>query len=820
MLKDDLPGDGLTPHGSTGNGRGPESREERVSPSAKARGDADASAHADNVAGGWGSMKAVTQILRQEHVLMRGAKLLLKQNKPDGFQCVSCSWAKPADPHLAEFCENGAKATAWEITDRRATPDFFAEHTCAELEQWSDLALEEQGRLTAPLRRDPASDKYVPVSWQQAFEEIGRELRAIAPNDAVFYASGRASLETSYMYQLLARLYGTNNLPDSSNMCHETTSVALPPVIGVPVGTVGLEDFEKTDCILYFGHNVGTNAPRMLHPLQEARKRGVPLIAFNPVREAGLMRFVNPQSPAEMLVPGNDTAISSQYVQLKIGGDAAVILGMCKVIIEADDAARNAGIDRIIDTAFIDTHTHGFEAFSEQARGADWTEIEYRSGVTRAEIETAAHTYMHARTAMAFYGMGLTQHRKGVDTIQLLVNLLLLRGNFGKPGAGICPVRGHSNVQGQRTVGITEKPELAPLDVLAKQFHFAPPRDKGLDTVGACEAAIEGRLKAFIMLGGNFVRAIPDTGRMEAAWKKLRLTVNIVTKLNRSCLMHGEVSYILPCRGRIEIDRQAGGEQAVSIEDSTGCFHGSRGFAEPASPLLLSEPAIVAGIAKATLPPNAVDWDGWVGDYARIRDAISETFPAIFADFNQRLWQPGGFHRPLPVADRIWKTPNGKANFTVVSQLAADPDLPALADPSILQLMTTRGDSQFNTTVYGMDDRFRGVYGTREVILMHEADIAARGLVPGDRVNVETVANDGVIRRVTGLSARAFDIPRGCAMGYYPELNVLVPLWHHAEGSHVPAAKSISVRVVKQAMTSDVATGEETPDMMKEADVV
>jgi len=763
----------------------------------------DASANGVTKAGGWGSMKAVAQILRQERVLVRGARVLMKQNKPDGFQCVSCSWAKPSDPHVAEFCENGAKATAWEITDRRATPALFAEHTCADLEQWRDMALEEAGRLTQPMRWDPATDKYVAVSWESAFEEIGRELRAIAPNEAVFYASGRASLETSYMYQLFARMYGTNNLPDSSNMCHETTSVALPPVIGVPVGTVALDDFEKTDCVLYFGHNVGTNAPRMLHPLQDARKRGVPLIAFNPVREPGLMRFVNPQSPMEMLVPGMDTRISSQYIQLKIGGDAAVILGMCKVIIEADDTAIRDGGERLIDTDFIQLHTHGFEAFSAQARAANWDEIVHRSGVTRAEIEKAAHTYMHARTAMAFYGMGLTQHRKGVDTIQLLVNLLLLRGNIGKPGAGICPVRGHSNVQGQRTVGITEKPELAPLDVLAKQYDFAPPRDKGMDTVATCQAALDGRLKAFIMLGGNFVRAIPDTTRMEAAWKKLRLTVNIVTKLNRSCLMHGEVSYILPCLGRIEIDRQESGEQAVSIEDSTGCFHGSRGMVEPASEYLLSEPAIVAGMAKATLGRQTVDWDKWVGDYGLVRDAIAKTFPTIFGDFNKRLWQPGVFQRPLPARERVWKTPNGKANFTVVSQLAADPDLPALADPSILQLMTTRGDSQFNTTIYGLDDRFRGVHGTREVLLMHEADIAARGLIPGDRVAVETVAGDNVIRRVTGLSVRAFDIPLGCAAGYYPELNALLPLWHHAERSHVPAAKSISVRVLKDEVTAD-----------------
>lgn len=752
----------------------------------------------DHPAGGWGSAKAVAGILLQEHVLVHGMRLLVKQNKPDGFQCVSCSWAKPADPHTFEFCENGAKATAWEVTSRRVPPAFFAEHTCTALESWSDYQLEEAGRLTTPMRWDSETDRYVPVSWEAAFEEIGRELKAVAPDQAVFYSSGRTSIETSYMYQLLARMYGTNNLPDSSNMCHETTSFALPKAIGVAIGTVTLEDFEHTDCILYIGHNVGTNAPRMLHPLQEARKRGVPLIAFNPVKEMGLVRFVNPQSPVEMLTPGMSTEMNSQFIQLRIGGDAAVLMGMCKSVIEADDAARATGGPRLIDVEFIEAHTEGFDTFAAAARAATWDEITFVSGVGRVEIEAAAQTYMQSKAVMAFYGMGITQHRKGVSNIHMITNLLLLRGNIGKPGAGICPVRGHSNVQGQRTVGITENPDLVPLDKLAQQFAFTPPRNKGLDTVEACEAAIDGKIKAFVMFGGNFVRAVPDTSQVEPAWRKLRLTVNVVTKLNRSCLIHGEVSYILPCRGRIEIDRQETGEQAVSIEDATGCYHGSRGFHEPASEALLSEPAIVAGIAKAVLPPNpAVDWDKWVSDYGLIRDAIAETYPEIFHDFNKRLWEPGGFHRPIAARQRQWNTPNGRANFIAVHDLREDPDMPETSDPHVYQLMTTRGDSQFNTTVYGLDDRFRGVWGTRSIILMNRDDMRELGVQEGELVTAETIAHDGIERRVSGLRATGFDLPTGTTVGYYPELNVLIPVWHCAEGSRVPAAKSIPIRITR-----------------------
>ena len=745
-------------------------------------------------AGGWGSVKKVATALFTEHVPFEGSKLLLHLNKPDGVACVSCAWAKPANPHPFEFCESGAKATAWEVTGKRCDTDFFAKHTVGELLAWGDHQLEAVGRLTTPLRWDAASDRYVPIDWDSAYAEIGRELKALAPKSVVFYASGRASLETSYMYQLLARMYGNNNLPDSSNMCHESTSVALPKTIGVPIGTVSLDDFEQTDCIMFFGQNVGTNSPRMLHKLQEARKRGVPIITFNPLRETGLLHFANPQSPAEMLSSA-ETTISTSYLQVRAGGDSAALLGIIKALIAADDAALAAGTPRVLDTEFIAEHTAGLEALVERARSESWAEIERHSGLARRDLEDVAAIYAGANKVIGVFGMGLTQHRLGVQNIEMLSNLLLLRGNIGKPGAGICPVRGHSNVQGQRTVGITEKPELAPLDQLAKQYNFEPPRDKGLNTIETCEGVLDGSVRAFIGLGGNFVRAVPDTVRVEAAWAKLRLTVQIATKLNRSHLVHGAVSYILPCLGRLEIDQQAGGEQSVSIEDSTGHMHGSKGRAQPAGPLLRSEQAIVAGIAKATLPANAaVDWDAWVADYGAVRDAIAVTYPEIFHDFNARMWTPGGFRRPLPAAERQWKTPNGRANFIAPTVLDADPDQ---SQPSgdVLRLFTIRSDAQFNTTIYNENDSFRGIQGGRRVLLIGEQDLERLGLKEGDMVDASAVTGDGIARGVSGLRLVAYNVPAGCIAGYFPECNPLMALDHYALESMVPAAKSIAVRI-------------------------
>ncbi|MBA3589147.1 FdhF/YdeP family oxidoreductase [Methylibium sp.] len=754
--------------------------------------------------GGWGSVSSVTDILLREQVTVEGGRVLLHQNKPDGFACVSCAWAKPAHPKPFEFCENGAKATAWELTRKRVDPGFFSRHSLAELETWPDHELEAAGRLTHPMRWDATTDRYVEVTWQSAFEEIGRELRKLAPESVVFYTSGRASLEASYMWQLFARLYGSNHLPDSSNMCHESSSVALPKSIGSSVGTIFLDDFEHTDCIFYLGQNVGTSSPRMLHQLQSVAERGVPIAVFNPLKERGLERFTNPQSPTEML-SGSETRIASHYYQLKNGGDIAALFGVAKALIEADDAAQAQGSARVLDAEFIDQHTQGFEVFAEAARGHDWAALERHSGLSRTEMEEAARLYAKAERVMAVYGMGLTQHRGGVDNVAMVCNLMLLRGNIGKPGAGICPVRGHSNVQGQRTVGITEKPELVPLDKLAEQYGFQPPRWKGHGTTEACEGVLSGNVKGFLGLGGNFIRAVPETAAMEAAWQRLPLTVQVATKLNRNHVIHGEVAYLLPCLGRIEIDEQPGGPQAVSVEDSLAHIHGSRGQAAPASPHLRSEPRIVAEMAKATLEPNArVDWNGWAGDYAKVRLAIGETYPKIFRDgmpepYERAMWRPGGFARPIPARLREWETESGKAQFIVPSGLFAGIE-PSEADRAeVLQLMTLRSNDQFNTSIYGLHDRFRGVKGTRRVVFMNRGDIARLGLVDGETVSLATAVDDGVEREVHGMRVTAYDIPPGCCGAYYPECNPLIPLWHRAEDSKVPGFKATPVRVRRQS---------------------
>ncbi|MCE7797265.1 FdhF/YdeP family oxidoreductase [Sphingobium sufflavum] len=743
-------------------------------------------------AGGWGSVRSLAEILPRERVPPEAFRELARQNKPEGFACVSCAWPKPADHHPAEFCEEGAKATAWELTSLRTTPEFFAQHSLTELRGWKDYDLEQHGRLTHPLRYDPATDKYVAVAWDEVFADIGAVLRPLDPRSVVFYASGRASLEASYMYGLMARLYGCQNLPDSSNMCHESTSVGLKAAIGVPVGTTQLEDFDHCDAIFFFGQNVGSNAPRMLHDLRACRKRGVEIVTFNPLRERGLERFTDPQNPVEMVTLG-ETGISTQYHQLRVGSDLAAMTGIAKWLLLWDDAALAAGEAPVLDHAFIAEHTHDFAPFADAVRAADWDEIERETGLSRDALKDAAAVYARSKAVMAIYGMGLTQHVRGVDNVRMVVNLLLLRGNIGRPGAGPTPVRGHSNVQGQRTVGITEKTELVPVGKLGMQYGFKPPSEKGLDTVETCRGIIDGSVRAFVSLGGNFLRAVPETGPMEAAWPNLDLSVQIATKLNRNHLFPGRVSYLLPCLGRIEQDMQATGPQAVSVEDSTSCIHGSRGKASPASPHLLSEPAIVAGIAKQMLPPNPkIDWDAWVGDYSLIRDAIEETYPAIFPDFNRRLFTPGGFWKGNKASERIWQTPSGKAEFFPPAALSAT----GFGDvQGRYRLMTLRSNDQFNTTIYGYHDRFRGVKGTRDVLFMNEEDMTQAGIVEGQVVALESDAEDGIARRREGLIVTRYAIPKGCLGAYYPEANILIPVEHHAEQSHVPAAKSIPVKI-------------------------
>ncbi len=742
--------------------------------------------------GGFGSVEGIAKVMRREMPSPGVAETLLRQNKPEGYMCASCAWGKPKHPHAFEFCENGAKATIWDLTRDRCTPDFFAQHTVTELRDWADFDLEMVGRLTAPLRYDASTDKYVECSWDDAFTGIAKELNALDPKSVIFYASGKAALESSYLYALTARFYGNNNLPDSSNMCHETTSVGLTKVIGSPVGTCTLEDFDHCDAIFYFGQNPGTNSPRFLHPLQDAVRRGCKIITFNPVREIGLVRFIDPQSPVQMLTQ-QPTQLSHMYLQVRPGGDIAAIMGLCKHVVAVDDARTAAGDPSVLDHGFIDQHTHGFDAFIAQARATDWDEIERHSGLKRADLEAAADVYVAAERVIGVYGMGLTQHVHGTQSIGMLVNLMLMRGNIGRQGAGMSPVRGHSNVQGQRTVGISEKPELVPLDKLATMFDFEPPRDTGHTTVDACEGIRDGSVKGFISLGGNFVRAIPDREIMEAAWQHQQLTVYIATKLNRSHLIHGRVSYLLPCLARPEEDVQASGPQTVTIEDSFSHIHGSIGHRTPASDTLLSELAIVAGIAKATLPAHPTwRWDEWTADYGLVRDLIAETYPEEFHDFNARMFQAGGFYRGNAARDRIWKTDSGKAEFTHPTTMTA---LGIGDAPGRFHLITMRSNDQFNTTIYGFDDRLRGLSGSRLILLMNPRDMQREGLKEGDIVTLAGDADDDTRRAVEGLKVTPYDLPDGCVGGYYPEMNPLVPLWYHDEASKTPASKGVPVRI-------------------------
>lgn len=748
--------------------------------------------HYEGPAGGWGSLRGMARIYGREWDSPAVTRTLMRQNKPGGFMCVSCAWTKPADYHAFEFCENGAKATLWELTTLRCTPEFFSKHTLTELRTWKDYDLEQQGRLTHPMRYDRRSDKYVPCEWEEAFSAIGAELRRLDPKSVILYASGRASLETAYLYSLFGRLYGTNNLPDSSNMCHETTSVALKKVIGASVGTCVYDDFQNCDAIFFFGQNPGTNSPRLLHPLQDAAKRGVKIVTFNPVRERGLEAFINPQNLEEM-VTGDATQISCQYHQVKSGGDIAALMGMCKCVLAAEEKLWRESNRHVLDLDFIEAHTHGFDQFKEKLRSVTWEEIEAESGLPRSAIEEAAQVYVDSERVIGIYGMGLTQHVHGAENIEMLVNLLLMKGNIGRDGTGISPIRGHSNVQGQRTVGISEKPELVPLDKLAQMYGFEPPRDKGMNTVEACEGMRDGKVKAFIGLGGNFVRAIPEREEMEAAWTKMRLTVQIATKLNHSHLVNGEIAYLLPCLGRAEEDIQASGPQVVTVEDSLSCIHGSRSTYRPASEHLKSEVAIVAGLAKATLPPNPkVKWDEWVGDYAKIRDLIEQTYPEEFRNFNERMFTPGGFYRGNSARERIWKTKSGKADFTTPSMLSAS----GVGDaPGRYRLITMRSNDQFNTTIYGNSDRLRGIEGTRDVLLISPEEMRNAGLEEGQIVSLVTDAGDGIHREVGNLAVTPFALPRGCLGAYYPEMNPLIPLWYHDQASKTPAGKGVPVRI-------------------------
>ncbi|NLS19368.1 FdhF/YdeP family oxidoreductase [Rhizobium sp. P40RR-XXII] len=740
-------------------------------------------------AGGWGALKATAKAVRDQMDVTEAPGLLLRTNKPTGFDCPGCAWPDKEHTSTFQFCENGAKAVTWEATNKRVTPEFFAEHTVSELRTWSDYELENSGRLTHPMVYDHASDTYRPIAWEDAFARIGEVMRSQPDPDMVeFYTSGRASNEAAFLFQIFAREYGTNNFPDCSNMCHEATSVGLPQSIGIGKGTVSLDDFDECDLIISMGHNPGTNHPRMMGTLHECSRRGVPIIVFNPLKERALERFADPQDPIEMGTFGS-TRIASSYYQVKIGGDAAALKGIMKAVLALAETSPD-----VLDHAFIAEHTIGFDALVADLSQTEWADIERVSGLARADLERVAAAYAKSKATIVAYGMGITQHAKGTANVQQIANLLLLRGNFGKPGAGICPLRGHSNVQGNRTVGVTEKPTPALIEGIERAFGFTSPAHHGHDAVAAMQAMAEGRSKVLLCLGGNFSIALPDPELCAEAMRKLDLAVHMNTKLNRSNLLIGKESFLFPVLGRTEQDVQATGAQSVTIEDSMSMVHASRGRLKPASDQLRSEPAIVAAMAQATLPDSKVAWMELITDYDLIRDKIEIVYPD-FADYNERIRVPGGFRLPLGPTERVWKTPSGKAEFKLFSGLNEDI---SLSDGTILKLATIRSHDQYNTTIYGLDDRYRGVFGRRDILFMNDRDLKAKGLEHGDLVEIETALPSGA-KRLLKLTAISYDISEGSVAAYYPEANCLIPIDYQDKESGTPSYKSVPVRVSKAA---------------------
>lgn len=718
------------------------------------------------------------RIAQQQMGIRRTARTLLKVNQKDGFDCPGCAWPEGDKRHTAEFCENGAKAVAEEATLRRVTPDFFAAHPVADLAGRSGYWLGQQGRITQPMHLPEGADRYEAVTWEQAFDVIAEELRALdSPDEALFYTSGRTSNEAAFLLQLFAREFGTNNLPDCSNMCHESSGSALMETIGVGKGSVSLEDVHHADLIIVAGQNPGTNHPRMLSALEKAKAAGARVISVNPLPEAGLERFKNPQTPQGMI---KGTALNDLFLQIRIGGDQALFRLLNKMILETEGA---------VDDTFVTEHTHGYEEFAAAARAADWDETLTATGLDRATIEQALTMVLASKRTIVCWAMGLTQHKHSVATIREVVNFLLLRGNIGRPGAGVCPVRGHSNVQGDRTMGIFERPAPAFLDALDKEFGITSPRHHGYDVVRSIQALRDGDAKIFFAMGGNFVAATPDTHVTEAAMRRARLTVHVSTKLNRSHAVTGRRALILPTLGRTDKDIQASGKQFVTVEDSMSMVHASRGNLAPASPHLLSEPAIVARLARAVLgPESTTDWEEFEKDYATIRDRISRVVPG-FENFNARVARPGGFTLPHPPRDsRRFPTTTGKANFT-----AAPVEYPELPEGRLL-LQTLRSHDQYNTTIYGLDDRYRGIKGGRRVVMVNPDDARALGLTDGAYTDLVSEWKDGAERRAPGFRIVHYPTARGCAAAYYPETNVLVPLDSTADTSNTPASKSVVIR--------------------------
>ncbi|MGW2435717.1 FdhF/YdeP family oxidoreductase [Streptomyces goshikiensis] len=740
--------------------------------------DAPQVAPPQHAAAGLHAIGHTLRIAQQQMGLARTARTLLKVNQKDGFDCPGCAWPEGDKRHTAEFCENGAKAVAEEATLRRVTPDFFAEHPLADLAGRSGYWLGQQGRITEPMYLPEGADRYEAVSWERAFAIIAEELTALAsPDEALFYTSGRTSNEAAFLFQLFAREFGTNNLPDCSNMCHESSGSALNETIGIGKGSVSLEDLHQADLIIVAGQNPGTNHPRMLSALEKAKTAGAKIISVNPLPEAGMERFKNPQTPLGML---KGTALNDLFLQIRIGGDQALFRLLNKLVIATEGAT---------DQAFIREHTHGYEDLVTAAKDTDWDETLTATGLTRPDIERALAMVLASKRTIVCWAMGLTQHKHSVATIREVVNLLLLRGNIGRPGAGVCPVRGHSNVQGDRTMGIFERPAPAFLDALDKEFGITSPRGHGYDVVRSIEALRDGKAKVLFAMGGNFVGATPDTTVTEAAIRRASLTVHVSTKLNRSHAVTGRRALILPTLGRTDKDFQAAGKQFVTVEDSMGMVHASRGNLAPASPHLLSEPAIVARMARAVLGAgSATPWEEFERDYATIRDRISRVVPG-FEDFNARAARPEGFRLPhAPRDERRFPTKTGKANFT-----GAPVEYPRVPAGRLL-LQTLRSHDQYNTTIYGLDDRYRGITGGRRVVMVNPEDAAELGLADGSYTDLVSEWRDGVERRAPGFRVVHYPTARGCAAAYYPETNVLVPLDSTADTSNTPASKSVVVR--------------------------
>ncbi|MFB7362659.1 FdhF/YdeP family oxidoreductase [Streptomyces hydrogenans] len=734
-------------------------------------------------AAGWGAAKSVTRFMLREGALpVDGPRAIMKMNhERTGFDCPGCAWPDDTKGLHLDICENGIKHVTWEMTRKRVGREFFAAHSVTELAGWTDYALENEGRLTEPMVYDPGTDHYVPISWKDAFELVGRTLRELDdPNQASFYTSGRLGNEATFLYQLLARELGTNNLPDCSNMCHEASGRALAASLGTGKGTVDLADWETADALFILGVNAASNAPRMLTALAEAYHRGAQVVHVNPLVEAAATRTIIPHDFTDMAT-FRATRTSTLNLQPRIGGDMALLRGMAKAVLE-----QAASDPKALDREFVERHTAGFEEYRAVVEATPWEEIERQSGLTREDVLEAARVYREADRSIISWCLGVTQHEHGVDTVREIVNLLLLRGNLGREGAGPSPVRGHSNVQGNRTCGIDHRPADAFLDRLSEVCEIDPPRAHGLDTVRTIEAMGRGDVKVFVGMGGNFALAAPDTPVTYEALRNCELTVQVSTKLNRSHVVHGRRALILPCLGRTEKDHQRKGEQATSVEDSMSMVHLSRGMKKPASPHLLSEPAIVAGMARAALPESGTPWAWYVEDYDRIRDTMARVLDG-FEDFNRRVRLPLGFRIKQPARELVFLTPSGKAEFSA----APLPDV--VPEPGTLALGTMRSHDQWNTTIYSDDDRYRGVKSLRTLVFMNRADMRERGITELSPVDITATARDGSRRSVHGYLAVPYDIPRGCAAGYMPELNVLCALGDYSTQSDQPIMKHLKV---------------------------